>query len=405
MLSMDIPAPEPRSGPEPLTVSVDGPRLGLAFEPDGRVKGIQPGSESEQKGMLVGDKIVKVGDTAVSTNSSIVAAVQAHPQRPLVLTLERAQEGSSVPAPVNATPAAPASVSMGSRPITITIDGPRLGCAFDSEGKVKGLQPGGEGEQRGLRVGDRVIKVGDKAVYSNTSIISAVSGHSHRPLVLTIERANAEGTARAPPAAVAAPPASTPAAAAPSGPKPITITIDGPRLGCAFEANGSVKGLQPGGEGEQRGMLVGDRVIKVGDTAVASNTSIIAAVQAQPQRPLVLTIERPKPTHAHAPVSAPEPDSESDMEIDKTPRRDGDFVVSMDSDNEDVEDPAAIMTVTKATAPEPEAEEEPLPSGSVATMNIVNLKTYARIKKIDISHCESRMDMIRTLAPELFQAR
>ena len=64
------------------------------------------------------------------------------------------------------------------------------------------------------------------------------------------------------------------------------------------------------------------------------------------------------------------------------------------------------MSVSTAAAPEPEpepeAEQEPLPSGSVATMNLKNLKTYARIKKIDISHCETRMDMIRTLAPELF---
>ena len=35
-------------------------------------------------------------------------------------------------------------------------------------------------------------------------------------------------------------------------------------------------------------------------------------------------------------------------------------------------------------------------------MNVANLKKYARIKGVDISNCETRMDMIRALAPELF---
>ena len=55
------------------------------------------------------------------------------------------------------------------------------------------------------------------------------------------------------------------------------------------------------------------------------------------------------------------------------------------------------------SAPPPEEQlTEELPTGSVATMNVKNLRLYAKIKGIDVSKCERRLDLLRALAPELF---
>ena len=70
----------------------------------------------------------------------------------------------------------------------------------------------------------------------------------------------------------------------------------------------------------------------------------------------------------------------------------------MDSDDENVEDPDQVSS---GIARKP-SEMDELPSGSVATMNVANLQKYARIKRVDLSSCETRMDMIKACAPELF---
>ena len=80
-------------------------------------------------------------------------------------------------------------------------------------------------------------------------------------------------------------------------PTTIDVYFDGPSLGLAFNADGTVKGLQPGGEAEQKCMQVGDRVVAVGGTAVDSDAAIKAAYGARPDRPVVLKIER-KPQKA-----------------------------------------------------------------------------------------------------------
>jgi S1-C subfamily serine protease len=71
----------------PRRVVFAGPTLGIAFEPSGVVKGVQPGGEAQQKGVRAGDRVVKVGAAAVTTDASIRAAVVAHPARPIELTL------------------------------------------------------------------------------------------------------------------------------------------------------------------------------------------------------------------------------------------------------------------------------------------------------------------------------
>jgi len=78
----------------------------------------------------------------------------------------------------------------------------------------------------------------------------------------------------------------------------------------------------------------------------------------------------------------------------------GDFVVSLGEEPDDIVDPGLVMTLADTSTAT--AEEEALPTGSVASMNVASLQKYARVKRVDIARCTTRMDLIRTLAPELF---
>ncbi|KAK7241254.1 hypothetical protein SO694_00051288 [Aureococcus anophagefferens] len=147
-------------------------------------------------------------------------------------------------------------------PATVQIDGPSLGLAFGPDGRIRGVQPGGEGEAKGLA----------------------------RPLALTVEK--------------------------PPPKERVAVTIDGPSLGLAFGPDGAVRGVQPGGEGEAKGVKVGekvvkpggeaetlglqysDKVVKVGDVWCEGEDEIKAAVAAHPQRPITITVARKKPKRA-----------------------------------------------------------------------------------------------------------
>ena len=145
----------------------------------------------------------------------------------------------------------------------ISFDGASLGVGFDASGVVKGCKPGGEAEQKGVTVGDRIVAVGAAAVGDDQAIRAAVAAHPQRPVVLTFE----------------------PAARAPR-----RVVFAGPTLGIAFEPTGVVKGVQPGGEAQQKRARAGDRVVKVGAAAVTTDASIRAAVVAHPARPIELTL-------------------------------------------------------------------------------------------------------------------
>ena len=81
-----------------VTLEFVSPVIGLAFNDEGYVTSIQPGGEAEQKCMQVGDRVVAVGGTAVDSDAAIKAAYGAHPDRPVVLKIERKpQKATPVP--------------------------------------------------------------------------------------------------------------------------------------------------------------------------------------------------------------------------------------------------------------------------------------------------------------------
>ena len=103
-----------------------------------------------------------------------------------------------------------------------------------------------------------------------------------------------------------------------------SVLFAGPKLGLAFHDDGSVSSVMPGGEAEAAGIRLDDRITCVGKTpTLPSKESVVAAVVAHPERPIRLTIQR----MLH---EEPPPASEGEPEIDKTPQKDGDFVVSME---------------------------------------------------------------------------
>ena len=59
-----------------LAVACGPGGLGLGLDEDNRVTRLVPGGEAEREGLTVGDRVVRVGATAVSSQTSIVAAVK-----------------------------------------------------------------------------------------------------------------------------------------------------------------------------------------------------------------------------------------------------------------------------------------------------------------------------------------
>ena len=324
-----------------MTVVFEGPTLGLAFDDDGAVKAVMPGGEAQAKGLSPGDVVTAVGGEPVRGRDAAVAAVKAHAARPLVLGVDRPRHSREQ------------RLFRG-----VVFDGDTLGLAFHADGTVKNIMPGGEAQAKGVLLGDLVTCVG-AAPTTPEGIVPAIKAHAARPLTITTARARSNDV----------------------GFHFDSVLFAGPKLGLAFHDDGSVSSVMPGGEAEAAGIRLDDRITCVGKTpTLPSKESVVAAVVAHPERPIRLTIQR----MLH---EEPPPASEGEPEIDKTPRKDGDFVVSMDSDDENVEDPDQVSSGI-ARAP---ADEEQLPSGSVATMNIANLKKYARIKRIDLSGCDTRM--------------
>ncbi|KAH8095059.1 hypothetical protein JL720_2332 [Aureococcus anophagefferens] len=306
-----------------------------------------PNGEALHKGVVVGDRVVCVGPHPVpASKQGVMDAIVGHAARPLRLTLSRPR------------PDAPGLVFAEA-----LVEGAKLGLAFDDGGLVKAVAPGGEAERRGVAVGDRISCVGAAPTApSKDGVMKPILAHAARPLRLTLCRPEAPR----------------------NGLEAFVVDVAGATLGLAFDDVGRVTAVMPGGEAEAKGLRVGDHVARAGaTTAQRSKESVLAAIKAHPQRPLRLCVCRER---------------EDAHEIDKTPRKDGDFVVSMDSDDENVEDPDQVSS---GTVRKP-SEMDELPSGSVATMNIANLQKYARIKRVDLSSCETRMDMIKACAPELF---
>ena len=62
------------------------------------------------------------------------------------------------------------------------------------------------------------------------------------------------------------------------------ITFEGPTLGLAFRPDATVKGVQPGGEAQTAGILVGDTVVTVGGTPASPRTPSIPTARAGPIR-------------------------------------------------------------------------------------------------------------------------
>ncbi|KAK7238419.1 hypothetical protein SO694_00023424 [Aureococcus anophagefferens] len=162
-------------------VEVDGARLGLSFLPDGRVDSVMPGGETEAKGMRPGDRVVLVGSTSVTDKESVIGAIKAHTKRPMHLSVQRPFDPQALDyvevefdgpklgisfgpdgrvdspgRPVRLTVCRPCDPAEGIEYLCVDMTGEKLGLAFTPDGAIKGVQPGSEAAQKGIKAGDRL---------------------------------------------------------------------------------------------------------------------------------------------------------------------------------------------------------------------------------------------------------
>ena len=243
-----------------VRVAFDGPRLGLNFGDDGSVAAVQPGGEAEAKGVRPGDRVIGVAGTRVvagASKAAAVAAIRGAPARPLVLEISRRDVDAHVFEEV-------------------VIEGAKLGAAFGAGGAVTGVARTGEAFAKGVRTGDVCACVGASPTSDADAVKAAVKAHPARPLRLTFVRRR-------------------------DGARPAfrDVIVEGPRLGLAFDENGLVDGVRPGGEAETLGVRPGDAVACVGSTPCgASRAEVVAAIKAHPSRPMRITL-RTDPTILH----------------------------------------------------------------------------------------------------------
>ncbi|KAH8050479.1 hypothetical protein JL720_15335 [Aureococcus anophagefferens] len=235
-----------RARPRPINFKAPA---GLSFADDGKINSVEPGGEAEAEGivgMRPGDRVVFVGSTSVTDKESVIGAIKAHTKRPMHLSVQR--------------PFDPQALDY----VEVEFDGPKLGISFGPDGRVDSVMPGGEAMAKGIHVGDRFTCVGpDPVGASKDAVLEAISSHADRPICLTMTRphdtsnglCSTRSTSRAPARPVA-------------------------------RGRRKINSVEPGGEAEAEGIVVGDRISCVNaEPTPPSATARTKTILSQPDRP------------------------------------------------------------------------------------------------------------------------
>jgi len=129
-----------------------GRRLGVQLGDDMSITEVVEDGLAAKAGLLVGDKIVKIGAVAVGDSDEMRSALREGPAKTTVVVQRQGKEQSfAIEFPGDA--GGPGAAL-----------GRRLGVRFGEGLTLDVITPGGSGDQAGLVVGDKLVRIGDTPV-------------------------------------------------------------------------------------------------------------------------------------------------------------------------------------------------------------------------------------------------
>ncbi len=140
-----------------------GRRLGIQLADDMSIEEVIEDGLAAKIGLVVGDRIVKIGDKPVADRDEMRAALLEGPVKTKVVVLRKAKE---VEVAIEFPPDAGPGGGIGRR----------LGLRFGEGLTIDVITPGGVADQAGLQVGDRIVKVGEAAVEGWIDLGRVLSG-------------------------------------------------------------------------------------------------------------------------------------------------------------------------------------------------------------------------------------
>jgi hypothetical protein len=140
-----------------------GRRLGVQLADDMTISELSDDGLAVKAGLLVGDKLVKIGETAVADNDEMRTALREGPAKTKVVVLRK---GKQVEVAIEFPPD-PAGPAAGAAR--------RLGVRLAADLTLDVITPGSAGDQAGFVAGDKVVKVAGKSVASTQDLADALA--------------------------------------------------------------------------------------------------------------------------------------------------------------------------------------------------------------------------------------
>ncbi|MEO6710925.1 MAG: M20/M25/M40 family metallo-hydrolase [Planctomycetota bacterium] len=153
-----------------------GRRLGVQLADDMTIEEVVEDGMAAKIGLQVGDKIVKVGDTLVADSDAMRAALREGPAKTKVVVQRK---GKDVEAAIEFSADAGGGPGGGATR--------RLGIRLGEGLAIDVITPGGTADQAGFVAGDKIVKVGDKAIANMAELSEALTGASGETKVV-VER-------------------------------------------------------------------------------------------------------------------------------------------------------------------------------------------------------------------------
>lgn len=142
------------------------------------VASVEKNSAAERAGILPGDVIRKFNDTRIESIDDVQRFMARNDEKQVSIVLTR--EGREITLNAN-----PELISTEFRSASFQMG--KLGLNW-SPAVVGGFVEGGAGEQAGLKVGDKILRIEDKSIESFTALADTVRSNPGKPLQFIVER-------------------------------------------------------------------------------------------------------------------------------------------------------------------------------------------------------------------------
>jgi len=232
--------------------------VGSAADPENRIE-VDPESSAFAAGLRSGDRLVSFEGSGEDLPKRLARSMDRG--ETLALEIERDGQRRQVQLRPGLAKPNPKEAKLGVVPV---VD------------RVRDLRPGVEVEQLGLRVDDRLLRVGGHEILRDGDLELALQVGAGAPIELLVERAGSEQKLQAP---------ALDAAAIRRVLRDVALVPD---------RDGSRILAPPPGAAAEAGLRSGDRIVRLGDSPVAKWSEIIAATERQARRgePLAVVVQR-----------------------------------------------------------------------------------------------------------------